>query len=139
MMGRGMMMTIVETLWPRLHTALAEFAEKLATIDPALIHNCGRTANDAFLLRGYSAFRRHADGDEVAITVDLRSDHQQLMIESDICTDDGRVVAVGPSAAIPLSEENPNVETTLSDWLCEFEQFLLENESAVAAAVSRLA
>jgi hypothetical protein len=99
-----MMMTIVETLWLRIHTVLAAFVEKLAAVEPTLIYNCGRTANDAFLFRGYSAFMRHADGDELAITVDVRSDDRQLMIESDVCTDDGRVVAVGPSAAIPLSE-----------------------------------
>jgi hypothetical protein len=39
MKGRGMMMTIVETLWLRIHTVLAAFAEKLAAVGPTLIHN----------------------------------------------------------------------------------------------------
>jgi hypothetical protein len=113
------------------------FAEKLAAVDPALVRDLGHTANDAYLLRGYLAFRRSSDGDEVAITVDIQNDSQQMTITSDACTDDGRVVAAGPSVALQLSDSERSVEIALSDWLHEFEQFLLKNESAVAA--SRLA
>lgn len=133
------MMTIVEALWLRLHAMLSVFAEKLAAVDPALVRNLGRTANDAFVLRGFLAFRRSADGAEVAITVDIQNDAQLMVITSDACADDGRVVADGPSAAIRLSESERNVEIALNDWLHEFEQFLLKNESLVVAAVSHLA
>lgn len=132
------MTTIVEALWLRLHAMLSAFAEKLAAIDPALAHDLGRTANDAFVLRGFLAFRRSADGGEVAITVDIQNDGQQMIITSDACADDGRVVADGPSAAIRLSESERNVAIALDDWLHEFEKFLLKNESAVAAAASQL-
>ena len=132
------MTTIVEAFWLRLHAALLVFAEKLATVDPALVRELGRTANDAFLLRGYLAFRRGADGDELAITVDVQNDGQQIAITSDACTDDGRVVAAGPFAAIRLSETERSVELALNEWLNEFEQFLLKNESAVAKAVLQL-
>lgn len=132
------MMTIVEALWCRLHTVLTTFAQKLEVVDPTLSRNLGRTANDAFLLRGYLALRRHADGDEVAITVDVQSRGQQLTVESDACIDGGRIIAVGPSAVISLSESQSNIETALNDWLREFERFLLENESSVVLAVSQL-
>jgi len=131
------MMTIVESFWLRLHAVLSVFAEKLAAVHPALVRELGRTANDAFLLRGYLAFKRGADGDELSITVDIQSDGQQITITSDACTDDGRVVAAGPSAAIRSSSER-SVELALDEWLHEFEQFLLKNESAVAEAVSQL-
>ena len=134
-----MMMTIVDALWLRLHAMLSAFSEKLATVDPAPVRDLGRTANEAFVLRGFLAFRRSANGDEVAITVDIQNDGQQMTITADICIDDGKVVAAGPAAAIRLSESERSVEIALNDWLHEFEQFLLKNESTVVTAVAQLA
>lgn len=133
------MTTIVEALWPRLHATLTGFADRLAAADPTLIRNIGRTANNAFLLRGYLALQRHAGSDEIAITIDVRGDGQNLTFESDACTDSGEVVAVGPSALIPLAEGQTSLEVGIGDWLLEFERFLEENERAVVLAVSGLA
>jgi hypothetical protein len=133
-----MMTTIVEALWLRLREVLTAFAEKLADLDPTLTSSLGRSANDAFLLRGYLAFKRPATGDEVAITIDVQGNGQTLTIESDACTDDGRVVAAGPSFAISLPESSVDVEAALEVWLREFEQFLLESEPAVVRAASQL-
>lgn len=132
------MTTIIDVLWLRLHAVLAAFSRKLVAVDPMLISDIGRTANDAFLLRGYLAFKRRATGDEVAITIDVQSDGQQVTIESDACLDDGKVVAVGPAVTIPWADSKVNVEAALEEWLHEFEQFLLENESAVVRATSQL-
>jgi len=133
------MTTIVEVLWLRLHAILGVFADRLAAADPTLTRDVGRTANDVFMLRGYLALRRHAHGAEVAITIDVRGDDQQLTIESDVCTDDGEVIAAGPSTVIPLVESRPKVEAAISDWLRKFERFLLEKEQAVVTAASKLA
>ena len=133
-----MMTAVVEALWLRLHVILREFADRLAVADPTLAPDLGRSANDVFLLRAYLALRRHADGAEVAITIDVRGDDQQLTIESDACTDVGEVIAAGPSTAIPLAESQPNVEAAIGNWLREFERFLLAKEPAVATAVSKL-
>jgi hypothetical protein len=130
--------TIVDSLWPRLHAILNVFADRLVAGNPTLIRNLARTANDAFVLRGYLALRRHADGDEVAITIDVRSGGQQLILESEACTDDGRVIADGPSTVIPSSESQLTIEVAISDWLRKFERFLLESEPALATAVSKL-
>ncbi|HWK95336.1 MAG TPA: hypothetical protein VNR39_07925 [Pseudolabrys sp.] len=133
------MVTVVDTLWLRLHAMLSAFAVKMTTIDSALVREIRRTANDAFLLRGYLALRKSTQGEELAISVDIQTDGQQLVVESDACLDDGRVVADGPSVVVRLSESDQNVEAALNDWLHEFEQFLLKNESAVVAVLSKLA
>jgi hypothetical protein len=134
-----MMPTIVEALWLRLQVILKAFAERLAAADPTLIRDIGCTANDAFLLRGYLALRRSADGDEVSITVDVRNDGEQLALESDACTDDGGIVAAGPSAVIALAGCQSRAEAAIDDWLREFDRFLIENERAVVLAVSKSA
>jgi hypothetical protein len=130
--------TIVEPLWLHLHAALSAFAEKLALVDPSLIHDLGRSKNDAFLLRAYLAFRRSAGSEEVAITVDVQSDGKRTMIESDVCKDDGTVVAAGPSAEIQLSEDDLSVQHALDGWMREFEKFLSDSEPEIVSAVCRL-
>jgi hypothetical protein len=131
--------TVVEALWLRLQPILTGFAERLVAADPILIRNLGRTANDAFPLRAYLTFMRHPNGDEVAITVDVGSDGQRLTLESDVCTDQGRIIAVGPSTSIDLSENPSRIEDGIHGWLRAFEEFLMVNEAATASAVSQLA
>lgn len=133
-----MMTSTVEALWLRLQTILRAFAEGLVAADPTLSLSIGCSANDAFLLRGYLALQRLSDGDEIAITVDVRRDGEQLALESDACTDAGGVIATGPSAVIPLADGQMSVEARFGDWLLEFERFLKENEQAVAVAARKL-
>jgi hypothetical protein len=135
---RSIVTNIVEMLWSRLQIVLAAFATKLAASDPALCHKLGRTSNESFLLRAYLAFSKRSGGDELAITVDVQSDGQQLAVASDACTDDGRVIAEGPSATIPLSADQMEVEVALSSWLVAFERFLVSGEQAIGIETARL-
>jgi hypothetical protein len=132
------MTAVAEALWIRLRIIFTALADRLTTVDPTLICDLGRTANEAFLLRGYVALKRHRDGDEIAITVDVQSDGQRLTVESDVCADNGEVIAVGPSISIELSETQSRIDDAVSDWLRDFEQFLRVNETAVVQAASTL-
>ncbi|WP_143605985.1 immunity protein TriTu family protein [Variovorax sp. 54] len=126
---------LIEALWLRLHTTLSTLAEKIAMSDSSVIRDVGRTSNGTFLLRAYLAFRRSVDGEELAITVDIRGDDKQMAIESDICKEDGTVLMTGPPAEILWTE---GVQPALDDWVREFEQFLSKSEAEIVAAVSRL-
>lgn len=132
------MTTNVRALWLRLQAILAEYSDKFSAADPSLILDIGCTENDVFLLRAYLAVKKHADGDELAITVDIQSDDHNFTIKSDACADDGRVFATGPFASIPLSEELLNLETEFDSWIRKFERFLLENEKMLLNAASEL-
>lgn len=129
---------IVEALWVRLQEILAEFAQKLCSADPTLIRSIGRTVNDAFLLRAYLSLRKHEQGDEVAVGVDIRRVDQQLVVESDVCLDDGTVVAAGPSVEVVLVDDDASRAAAIGDWLREFEKFLKENELVVSKATAKL-
>ncbi len=132
------MTILVEALWLRLHVLLAAFAERATMVDPTLIHSIGSSSNDAFLLRAYVAFRRHADGEEVAITVDVQTDSDQLTVVSDVSTDNGQVIAVGPSTTIPTLGNQLSTKGELDEWLDEFKGFLREVEPTVAMTTSKL-
>ena len=132
------MTTIVETLWASAEQALRIFAKRLADDDPTLRHELRRTANDAFLLRAYLSFRKRADGDEVAVTVDVQGDGKRLVVASDACTEDGTVIADGPSSTIPLFAGQAETEAALASWLKAFEHFLQTNEQTFRIATTRL-
>ena len=127
----------IETLWLRLCEILMAVSERLAILSPALIRDIGWTANAALLVRGYLAFKKHSDGDEVAITIDIQSDGKKMTVESDVCTDGGDVISTGPAVTISLSESQSNVDIELR-WLCEFENFLIANESVLVKALAEL-
>jgi hypothetical protein len=133
-----MIATIVESLWLRVHASLTAFADRLTTADPSLIRDLRRTKNDTFPLRGYLAFKRQTDGDEVAITIDVRCEAQQLTIEADVCSDEGQIIAGGPAATVSLSESSTTVDAAIDGWLQEFEQFLIKQEPMVRQTVAHL-
>lgn len=128
----------IEALWLRLQTGLAAFAENVCFVDPTLVHGLTRTKNDTFLLRVYLTFCKQTQGDEVAINVDIRRINQELIIESDVCMDDGTIIAVGPSITVPLSNSESHFGTAIDCWLCEFDEFLKESELAVLKVAAQL-
>lgn len=96
------------------------------------------TANDAFLLRAFLTLKKHAQGEELAVCVDVRHINELLAIDSDVCLDDGTIIAEGPSAELPWSEGESNCADGIGDWFREFERFLHDNEPAVSNAAARL-
>lgn len=133
-----MITTLAEDLWFQLHTLLEVFTKKINIVDPTLICSVGNYSNEAYLLFGYLSFMRHGDGNEVAITLGVQTDGEQLTAVSDVCTDEGIIIADGPSATISLSSNQPNIKVALDEWLEEFGQFLQEIEPTVIANVSKL-
>jgi hypothetical protein len=130
--------TVIEDIWRRLDPVLKAFADRLVARDPALICDLGRTSNEVFPLRGYLALARSKSGDEIAVTIDVKSDGELLVLASDVCADQGLVIATGPSTTLNLSDDESRIDTGIGDWLRELEQFLVAHEAATATAVSRL-
>ena len=63
---------------------------------------------------------------------------QRLSFGSDICADDGQLLAKGPSAAIALFDDHSAAVIAINQWMSSFERFLLENYSMIAAAAFEL-
>jgi hypothetical protein len=129
------MTNIAEALWPRICGLLTLFWEKLAAGDPSLVCNIGRTSNDAFPLRAFLAICRSLDGAELSITVDVRDVGVEFRIESDVCFEDGRIIANGPIATFQKSQE---IDSALEVWLDELDEFLQETQPKVAFALAQL-
>ena len=115
-----------------------EYASRILATNPALTYELGSNDNDAYLLRGYLSFRKHCDGDEIAVTIDARVEANQVVVVSDICEGSGQVLAVGPAATIPWGNSPAVPDDLLGVWLVNFEQFLRDSEAKVVMTALHL-
>lgn len=132
------MIGLMDSFWPHLESMLKAFADNMLASYPSLTYDVTKYANSAFLLRGYLEFRRSREGDDVAITIDVQTAGNQLLIETDICSGYGEIIAAGMSAEIALSSDQKDVERRLGNWFKDFQQFLQQNEPIITSSVSKL-
>jgi hypothetical protein len=98
---------------------------------PSILCDVGHYSTEAFLLRSFVSLRSDNEGDELAMTVDITTQSAsdtspKFSIESDICLDDGTIVATGPSAKFDASSRH--FEADISSWSKEFDAFLKASE-----------
>jgi len=125
-------------LWPQLCALLEAFASRVQMLNPTLKCTVAHSENDAFLMRGYLSFRANDDGDEVAISVDVQRREHLLVVTSDICWDDGRIIATGPNVSISACDDGENLRAVFNEWIDHFQQFLYDSEPALFEALSQL-
>lgn len=117
---------LVEFLWVRLQPLFVSLVEFVCNSKDDFIHNIGKSSNAAFPLRAYLTFMRDKNGDEISVTVDVVNRDGVFFIETDICGDDGQILADGPT--IQMIEPT---EKDLASWLEEYETFLMSQQSMV--------
>jgi hypothetical protein len=90
------MLSQVNTLWKLLSEEFEEFLVDFLSSSAPVKARIGSSSNEHFPLRGYLSFMGISSGDEVAITVDVTVNDGFLRIETDVVSDDGGVLLVGP-------------------------------------------
>jgi hypothetical protein len=120
----------------------AEFAKRIQGVAPSILCDIGHYSNESFLLRAFVSLRSDNDSDELAMTVDItaqpRSDESTtISIRSDVCLDDGTVLAEGPSAE--FESASLGNETAISSWNKEFDAFLKTSEVDVVQVLREMA
>jgi hypothetical protein len=123
--------SVTDKLWVRIGPALDTLAKKVAEACPGLTRQLNQHRNDSFPLWGYLAFMKNRDGPEIAVMVDVQNHGERVLIASDICWDDGRIVATGPSASFLTSSDEATVHITVEDWVHKFERWTVQSESAL--------
>jgi hypothetical protein len=119
----------------------AEFATRIQGFLPSILCDVGHYSNDAFLLRSFVSLRTHNEGDELAMTVDIKTQSATeasttISIETDLCLDDGTIVATGPSAEFETSSRG--FETAISSWSKNFDAFLHASEVDVLNVLTEM-
>ena len=130
-----------EKLWLHIRPIIENFAIKITHAHSGLKHSIEAYANDAFFISAGVSFYMHNHGDEFALSVTAQRNKQrkhQIHITSDLCYDDGRILADGPSLTFVLADFKANTTATLDNWLTQFSEFLTAQEANVLNAVREL-
>lgn len=109
----------------------ADFARRVRDSMPSILIDVGHYSNDAYLLRAFVSLRNDNQGDELAMTVNIKAPPANatkitITIESDLCLDNGTIVATGPCAK--LDPSRPSFQKEISAWSEEFAAFLHNSE-----------
>jgi hypothetical protein len=107
------------------------FAKRLQGRLPTILCEVGHFSNEAFLLRSFVSLRSDDQSDELAMSVDITTHPKgdrstTIRIDSDLCLDDGTILATGPSGEFDAA--SPELETQTALWSEAFDVFLNESE-----------
>lgn len=121
----------------KLTSVLDAFLIEIMPLGEDIKHSLNCYSNSAFPLRGYLAFIKSRDGDEIAITINIQKKGEQLIICSDIAGDNGTIVSDGPSLILPnLDDDNFDVE--FNKWLTMFVDFLQLKKDTLNESILKL-
>jgi hypothetical protein len=127
----------IEFFWMRLSGIFDGFLVDMSPSRMMLKHSIGVTCTDVFLLRAYLAFMADSDGDEISITIDVKAVNSFFIITSDIVSDEGRIIAGGPSLECRFTSW-PEVEIECEKWFKMFEIFLSRSHAVMIDELSKL-
>tara|TARA_B100001964_G_C13673410_1_gene354370 strand:- start:99 stop:500 length:402 start_codon:yes stop_codon:yes gene_type:complete len=132
------MNVIIENFWQRLEGILQRLPSQLLGKRVGYKFLVGRSNNDSFPLRAYLTFLKNDDGDELAITVDIKNIENGVRIESDIVAEDGLIVADGPTLEMLGDLSEPSVQANIELWFEEFQTLLQEKSHDISEAIDAL-
>ena len=125
---------VLENLQERLETIFCAYAKLLQSKKEDFFHQIETRIlmNEKFLFSAHLSFMKdRVNGDELVISVGIFDNNGICEIDSDICSDNGRVLAVGPSVKNPSKED-------LKEWGTQFECFLEESRSVIHSNIRKL-
>lgn len=119
----------------------AAFATRMRRDFPAILCDVEHYSNDAFPLRSFVSLRGDNQGDELALTIDVTTRSVTdtgtvLRIESDLCFDDGNIIATGPDAQFDTS--SPTFELEVRSWGTAFDAFLVQSQGKLSRAMDAI-
>lgn len=117
----------------RIVERLRIFGDSFRRNQASLQSSTGDSRNDSFLLRAWLSLTKDVQGDEVVVSVDGQWKGRLFVVTSDICEDEGTLLASGPTFRV-----NELSEDILEKWFTEFDSFLDQHGRVVEAAVDRL-
>lgn len=131
----------LSTLTETVLAKSADFASRMRRDFPSLLCDVGHYSNEAFLLRSFVGLRADNQGDELALTIDVAIRPPSvygidLTIESDLCLEDGTIVATGPAAK--FDSASPTFVLDVLGWGEAFDVFVAESQKKLSLALAAI-
>lgn len=131
--------TLIDEFWKKLEGVLQLLAAQLLTGHTGFKFHIGNSSNNVFPLRAYLTILRSNDGDELSVTVDIKSLGDGLLIESDVVGEEGVIIAEGPSLELRGDLADASVQVKIDEWFESFERLFIEKSNDVITAIENLA
>jgi hypothetical protein len=125
-----------ELMRNKLSPILDEFSRSVSEREPRLQCRVRFSDNESFVLRAYVASTNVKDGKEISITADAQLMNNSLIVDSDLCTDDGEVLISGPAIRQAVRDER-DIERLLEGWCTEFSEFVDANLDRFIGAATK--
>lgn len=132
------MEALVKGFWKKLEGILQLLAAQLLAGHAGFKFHIGNSSNSVFPLRAYLSILRSNEGDELSITVDIKSREGGLLIESDVVGEEGVIVADGPSLELHGDLSAPSVQVRIDEWFESFDRLFVEKSTDIETAIKKL-
>ena len=120
---------VIGDFWESLQKIFGTL-EKINSINgDSISPSIGRTANDFFLLRAFIAYA--SENDELSISVDIQSCNDGVIITSDICLENGEIIAEGPTMNLGKLSNEKVITINLKKWESLFKKFIFDNSEKI--------
>lgn len=124
-------------IWGLLKPSLEDFSSKIADNNLGVKYFLGHSENEFFTLRAYCSFIYDSDGDEIAITFDVKHAGNKFTIEVDIIGSDNNIMG-SQDFLVPEVDDDSEFEKIIETWLLELSRFLSDRFQIVNDAVAAL-
>lgn len=128
----------VRDFWKKLESVLQLLAAQLLAGHTGFEYHIGNTSNIVFPLRAYLTILRSNVGDELSITIDIKSREGGLSIESDIIGEEGVIVADGPSLELNEDLSEAAIQAKVEEWFKSSDRLFVEKSVDVETAINNL-
>lgn len=132
------MEALVEEFWGKLEGVLQLLAAKLLAGHTGYKFQVGNSNNSAFPLRAYLTILRSNHGDELSITVTIKSLEDGLLIESDVVGEEGVIVADGPSLELRGNLSDSSIQLKVDGWFESFDRLFVKKSKDIDEAIINL-
>ncbi|OUS24653.1 hypothetical protein A9Q99_24105 [Gammaproteobacteria bacterium 45_16_T64] len=129
---------LIAEFWKKLESILQSIATQLLAGHSGFKFRIGNSSNLTFPLRAYLTILRSNNGDELSITVDIKSLEDGLLIESDVVGEEGVIVADGPSMELHGDLSSLSVQVQVDEWFNSFDRLFVVKSNDVNAAIKNL-
>ncbi|RVU34865.1 hypothetical protein EOI86_18675 [Hwanghaeella grinnelliae] len=129
---------LVSAFKAKLEPVLYSLRDQLLECHEGLTASVGFSSNSAFLLRAYVSVLKDTDGEEIAITADVRTVGDTIVIESDVVHEDGLIIADGPSTILNKDISPPKSQEKIDVWLRDFEKLFSDQATLIDSAIRDL-
>lgn len=128
----------INIFWAKLEPVLQSLVVGLRSRHMGLEFHVGNSSNSVYPLRAFISILNHSEGEELSITVDVKSIKNGFLIKSDVVVEEGVIIADGPSLVLTRDFPDYSVELKVDKWFKSFDSVFVDRQLDIDCAIRNL-